>query len=105
MGTKHLVKDYDQIYKFENPHNINLRDWGYWVYLCYSIYILFYIFFRRELTNLSEENKKKIFKSILIIPIILLFTGFQFYRDFALQFFYFLLLSMMVKDLTTKNRN
>ena len=60
MGTKHLVKDYDQIYKFENSFTILIYEIGVIGFIFVILFIFYFIsFFRRELTNLSEENKKK----------------------------------------------
>ena len=94
MGINILLRTMIKFINLKYSFTILIYEIGVIGFIFVILFIFYFIsFFRRELTNLSEENKKKIFKSILIIPIILLFTGFQFYRDFALQFFYFLMVA------------
>ena len=84
--TKHLDKN--NKYILENSFLIILFEYGL---LGFLIIIYLYKNFSGIILRKIRNNDLLIFsKCILAYPVLLFITGYQFYRDFAFQFFFFL---------------
>lgn len=104
MGTKFF--NGKEFYIYENGLIILFYELG-----LINLLILFfiYLFIAKIYMNKIELLKNKMlnvfFKTIILFPFLLSITGFQFYRDYAFQFFYFFLIAMIVNFAeVSKNR-
>jgi hypothetical protein len=103
MAVKRIKSDKSYIY--ENNFIIFLYEYGILLLIIIS-YI--YFSFIQNIINNSYHSKFNIinyFKIISIYPFLLFITGFQFYRDFAFQFFYFFLMGLVINFLIKKKNN
>jgi len=94
--TKHYIKDYK--YLFENSLVVFLYEIGLiGLIIIFFLYLYFSKFVLREIIKLRSNFYLITSKVILLFPVLLLFTGHQFYRDYAFQFFFFFSISMIIK--------
>ncbi len=92
LTTKHLDKN--KKYILENSFLIILFEYGIIGFLL--IIYLYNNFSEIVLGKIRDDNLLIFSKCILAYPILLLITGYQFYRDFAFQFFFFLLIGLIL---------
>ena len=90
--TKHLDKN--NKYILENSFLIIIFEYGLIGFLL--IIYLYNNFSEFVLRKIRDDNLLIFSKCILTYPILLLITGYQFYRDFAFQFFFFLLVGLIL---------
>ncbi len=96
LVTKHYLKNFK--YMFENSLVVFLYEIGViGIIIIFFIYSYFSKFVLTEVIKIKSNFYLLISKVILLFPIILLFTGHQFYRDYAFQFFFFFSIGMVIK--------
>ena len=103
LGTKTILKKiYTEEYKYrenffyEQKLATLLYDSGInglLLYFCFFVYLYFKV---KKRIKKFPYIVKRYFFVIIAIPIILLHTGYQFYGDYIFQFFYYLLIGMIL---------
>lgn len=99
-----IIKD-ENSYIYEVSLIVLLYEYGILLMLTiFGIYLFFLktIFYYKNNIN---NNLVNFFQIISAYPFLLLLTGYQFYRDYAFQFFFFFLLGLVVNFIVKKKGN
>ena len=103
LVTKHLDKN--NKYKYENSFAILIYEFGLiGLLIIFFVYLKFSLFYLKKLKLKDSKDYFYFMKILLSFPLILLLTGYQFYRDYAFQFFFFLLIGIVL-NLILRDKN
>lgn len=103
MSLKILQSDKKYIY--ENNFIVLLFEYGLFLIV---LMMCSYIIFIKKIISLNNNSNIKIkflFRIISLYPLILFFTGYQFYRDYAFQFYYFFLIGLVINYFNSVQNN
>jgi hypothetical protein len=91
LSTKYLLNE-KKIYIVENSLVVFIFEFGF-----LGLFILLYLYYKfLKWIKIISKNKYYL-KTVFILPLILMLTGYQFYRNYAFQFFFFMMLIMLIK--------
>ena len=91
LGTKYLLNE-KNIYIAENSLVVFVFEFGF-----LGLFILLYLYYKfLKWIKIISKNKYYL-KTVFILPLILMLTGYQFYRNYVFQFFFFMMLIMLIK--------